>query len=106
MHILIKESKKEQQCDNLSLYCGTYKIDDNLLTIINNLFIQVFSHCNDLQECKLVEAATVDRSVPGKRPWALFHKPPIFTRLGACPVYWELTILLCIELEPACIALG
>ena len=32
------------------------------------------------------------RSVPGKHPWAFNHKPSFFTILGACPVYWALTV--------------
>ena len=32
------------------------------------------------------------RSVPGKRLWALKHKPSFFTILGACPVYWVLIV--------------
>ena len=39
------------------------------------------------------------RSVPGKRPWALNHKPSFFTILGACPVYWALTV--CKQLKEA-----
>ena len=34
----------------------------------------------------------VYRSVPGKRPWALSHNSPFFTILGACHVYWALTV--------------
>ena len=32
------------------------------------------------------------RSVLGKCPWALNHKPSFFTILGACPMYWALTV--------------
>ena len=31
-------------------------------------------------------------SVPGKCPWALNHKLSFFTILGACLVYWALTM--------------
>ena len=31
-------------------------------------------------------------SVPGKRPWALYHNSLFFTTLGAYPVYWVLTM--------------
>ena len=34
--------------ESLDTRLGTYKIDDNLLPIVHNLFIQVFSHCNNL----------------------------------------------------------
>ena len=32
------------------------------------------------------------RSIPGKRPWALYHTSLFFTTLGAYPVYWALTM--------------
>ena len=41
-------SLRSHESNDVQNHCGTYKIDDNLLTIVHNLFVQVFSHCNDL----------------------------------------------------------
>ena len=48
-------------------------------------------HTAVLQECLYY-------SVPSKRPWVLNHKPSFFTILGACLVYWVLTVWKKIEM--------
>ena len=55
------------------------------LAHVHALLYNIHVHAHAAKVCKY-------RSVPGKRPWALNHKPSFLTILGACPVYGALTV--------------
>ena len=78
------------------LFLGSCLSGTESACIIISKSMQVHAHvlhtCNSVYLCYHVYTFRLYCSVPGKRPWALYHNYLFFTTLGTYPVYWALTM--------------